>query len=251
MSCPVPGSTDPEGLALDPALTAGGVNVAGVLPVAAYDARVPEGWKARDWLSGAASAVVLATGGAGFYRAFQAAPGGGDSEHPLDDFLAGLLERAVDGERRLGFEAVAAGYFERRGPDGGRFANFVSLAERAGLGRTSRLGILVHPVFGPWIAIRGLLLTERRLAPSEPDPEFRGCEGCPAPCQTACPGGAVAVGGFDLARCLETSRGLPACRVGCAARRACVLGPEHRYPPAAEARFRSAALAVAFAEPEG
>ena len=243
-------STDPAALGLDPALGAAGVNGVGVLAVPVYDASVPEGWRSRDWLPEARSAVVLATGGSGFYRAFQASPeAAGAGRHPLDAFLARVLDGATRREARSGFPAVAAGYFQRRtagdgrGPE--RFADFVGLAERAGLGRPSRLGILVHPVFGPWIAIRGLLLTARRLEPTRPDPAFRGCDGCPAPCEAACPGSAVTDSGFELARCLDTSKELAACRVGCAARRACVLGPEHRHSPVAEARFRAAALAAA------
>ena len=135
--------------------------------------------------------------------------------------------------------AAAGYYFEDRGG----FADFVGLAHAVGFGSPSRLGILIHPEYGPWLAIRALLFTERELDPTSPDPSFQPCEGCPAPCASACPGQALAAPSFDLERCIATTRLEDACRVGCAARHACVLGQGHAYDPDAEAHHRVAALA--------
>ncbi len=237
-------SASPRALGLAPALELAGVNVAGVLGCQDYDARVPEGWQCRDLLPEARSVIVLASGGTAFFRAFQASLGADESRgadpDPLDGFLVRVVEAAADAERDRGFATASAFYFERRA---GGFADFVGLAEAAGLGAPSRLALLLHPEYGPWLAVRALLLTERELSATSSDPEFQPCGGCPAPCQAACPGAALPATGFDLDRCVSTSRNQAACQIGCAARRACVVGPEHRYDPEAEARHRRAALA--------
>jgi epoxyqueuosine reductase QueG len=234
----------PSELGLAPKLAAAGVNVAGVLGSEDYDAQVPAGWRCRDLLPEARSAVVLASGGRPFFRAFadsREAPvaHASDAQDPLDAFLVGLVEAAAAAERERGFATATAYYFERRA---GAFADFVGLAHSAGLGARSRLALLLHPEYGPWLAVRALLLTSREIAATSGDPAFEPCVGCEAPCQFACPGSALPETGFDLDRCVSTSRLELACRSGCAARRACVVGPEHHYDSDAEAYHRSAAL---------
>jgi epoxyqueuosine reductase len=229
-------SSSPTALGLSPALDAAGVNLAGVLAIDDYDARVPESWQSGELLPGARSAFVLATGGDDFYGAFAESPEAADVEasDPLDRFLRRVVRGAAEAEGGApGF------YFERRG---GRFADFIGLARAAGLGAPSRLAILIHPTFGPWLAIRAVMLSKRRVEPTPLDPAFAPCSGCPAPCESACLGRAIPSTGFELERCVETSREEARCRVGCAARRACVVGPEHRYGAEAEASYRRAAL---------
>jgi epoxyqueuosine reductase len=221
---------DPVALGLDSGLADAGINLAGVLSVRDYDARVPAGWQTRHLLPSAGSVVVLATGGRAFFRAFRRSADPG-----CDAFLVRVIEQVIRREGR----ATAGYYFEDRGG----FADFVELARVAGLGSPSRLGILIHPEYGPWLAIRALLFTERELDPTSPDPSFAPCDGCPAPCASACPGQALPATGFDLERCTATTRREDACRVGCAARHACVLGQNHRYDADAEAHHRVAALA--------
>ncbi len=229
------GSPDPTQLGFAPELSGAGVNLAGVLPIDAYDERVPSGWRSAALLPSARSAVVLATGGPAFFRAFRQSPEAGESIDPLDRFLVRVVEAAIRGEPA----AVAGYYFERR--DG--FADFVGLARASGLGVPSRLGILIHPEFGPWLAIRALILTERVLAPTHGAPGFDPCSGCPAPCASACPGYALHAPSFDLSRCTAHSRQDPACQVGCAARRACPVGARYHYEVDGEAHHRVAALA--------
>lgn len=223
------GSTEPGALGLDPGLGRAGIGVAGVLAAADYDARVPAGWQRARLLPSARSVVVLASGGRAFFRAYR------ESGEPGCD---AFLQRVVGAAARREGGAAAAYYFEERGG----YADFVALGEAAGLGSRSRLGLLIHPEFGPWLAIRALLLVERALEPTGPDAGFAPCSGCPAPCESACPGGAVGGAGFDLQRCVATTRLEASCRSGCAARRACVVGPGHRYDPDAEAHHRGAAL---------
>jgi epoxyqueuosine reductase QueG len=225
----VSGSTDPRALGLGPELADAGINVAGVLAVADYDARVPEGFRSRRLLPSARSVVVLASGGTAFFRAFRSS-----GEAGCDAFLVRVVEAAARREGR----ARAGYYFEERGG----FADFTGLARAAGIGSPSRLGLLLHAEYGPWLAIRAVLLVARELDPTQPDPSWHPCDGCPAPCASACLGQALVETGFDLARCIATTRREAACRVGCAARRACVVGPAHRYDADAEAHHRAAAV---------
>jgi ferredoxin len=215
------------------------VNVAGVLSPEDYDARVDEAWRTARVLPDARAVVLLASGGKSFFRAAQGAPEWGRGDHPLDAFLARIVREAVAAEQRAGYAADAALYFERRD---GRYADFMGLGHACGLGAPSRLAVLVHPEFGPWIALRALLFTQRALAPTPADPDFDPCRGCPAPCAEACPAAALSRPRFDLVACREGSARLPDCQVGCAARRACVVGPEHRYDADAEAWHRRVTL---------
>jgi ubiquinone biosynthesis protein len=97
--------------------------------------------------------------------------------------------------------------------------DFRALARAAGLGWASRLGLLLHPTFGPWIGLRAAVFVPERLAAtplSGPSP----CADCPAPCVAACPAAAI-VDTWDAARCLPWQAARDTCHGGCLARSAC------------------------------
>jgi epoxyqueuosine reductase QueG len=125
------------------------------------------------------------------------------------------------------------------------YADFVALGHAAGLGVPSRLGLLIHPEFGPWLSLRAAILCERTLVPTPELVRFEPCAGCPAPCAGACHGEALAGARFDTAACLATRLREPACKARCDARRACVYGREHAYREHAEAHHMRAAGALA------
>ena len=104
---------------------------------------------------------------------------------------------------------------------------FQRLGRAAGLGGPGPLGLQVHPVYGPWWAYRALVVVDRDLASATAPGD--GCAGCPAPCVAACPAGAVARAGFAVAACHARRLSAEPCRLSCAARLACIRGPEHRY----------------------
>lgn len=108
----------------------------------------------------------------------------------------------------------------------------VSLARSAGLGHDSRLKLLLHPVYGPWMALRAVCFTDDDLSAlhTGPLPEPPPCATCPAPCATACPAGAVGVDRFDLAACAQIHLSDTRCATTCHARDACPIGASHRYP---------------------
>ncbi|HKA15876.1 MAG TPA: hypothetical protein VKH41_12720 [Myxococcota bacterium] len=141
---------------------------------------------------------MVASGGRALWDAFTRAPECAAAD-PLDAYTRRVTEAAATA---LDPHARGLFAFERRG---GSYADFVELGRLAGLGVPSRLRLLIHPIYGPWMSLRAVVLThgEWKMSGSAP-PSFDPCRDCPAPCQVA---------GLD-----------PEAR-----RRACVIGPEHTY----------------------
>jgi epoxyqueuosine reductase QueG len=117
---------------------------------------------------------------------------------------------------------------------------FQRLGRAAGLGGPGPLGLQIHPTFGPWWAYRALVVVDRALPARAPIGD--GCAGCDAPCVGACPAHAVARTGFLVAACHARRLEAEACRLSCAARIACVRGPEHRYTDAQLAFHMAASM---------
>lgn len=212
-------------------LEGAGFDVCGVLEAAHYDALVPGAWQSARRLPAARSALLMASGGRSLWRALQVSPER-DGPHPVDRYTRRVVGEVV---ARLGTTGRAASGLLACDRHGGAYADFVALGRAAGLGTPGRLGLLLHPVFGPWLSIRAVVLTGEAWPETPPLEGFDPCAGCPAPCAQACPGGAPRDEGFDLAACDATRRITPACASRCEARHACLLGPEHAYPPEAEA----------------
>ena len=210
-------------------LEAAGLGLLGCLTRQPYDSRVPAGWRCAELLPEARSVLVVASGGRALFAAFRASPEFGRSGDALDAYTRRVVEAAAAG---LGTPSRALFAFEQRA---GGFADFVALGRAAGLGAPSRLGLLLHPIYGPWMSIRAVVLTALSLSPTPALAAFDPCRGCPAPCAGACHGTALAGERFDTGACASTRHSDPGCRLVCDARRACVVGPEHRYTPEAEA----------------
>lgn len=109
------------------------------------------------------------------------------------------------------------------------FVDFRVLGEQAGLGWRSRLGLLLHPVHGPWIALRAAAFVDVALEPTGPLPAPPPCASCAAPCAAACPAAALASGAWEPAPCFAWQAERDACRAGCGARSACPIGVGSRY----------------------
>lgn len=213
-------------------LDAAGWNLRGVLTAARYDACVAPAFRCERLLPEARSVVVLGSGGRALWQAFRASPEYGMPGDPLDAMSERVAREAAQALSEPGLPAVALLAHRARE---GSFADFVALGREAGLGAPGRLGLLLHPEYGPWLSLRAALLMARRLAPTPALAGFDPCRGCPAPCADACHGGAVPAHGFQVERCAAARAREPACRLRCDARRACVLGPSHAYESAAEA----------------
>src|SRR5262249_19620752 len=88
--------------------------------------------------------------------------------------------------------------------------DFRRLAELAHLGSPSPIGMLIHPLHGPWWAARGAWLIDQSLGELHPL-DGAPCRGCAAPCRAAIPAGtegtlAAATRGARDACTLEGSR---------------------------------------------
>jgi hypothetical protein len=209
-------STGPNATRLVREAMAGtGLDVVASCPIAAYDARAPEGRRSVAWMQGARGVVVAASAGPALWRAFTGT--GADRrgleaveaiDHPYDTFVARLLARADAALHRAGvrhqrFEAALQAPVH---------VDFVALAELVGLGVPGPFGLAIHPEHGPWWALRGAWIVDAEVEPATPPPRL--CAGCEAPC----------VGGWANARGI--AQATPEVRGRC------VVGQGSRYDAA-------------------
>ena len=212
---------------LERALAPHGLNLIGATTPEAYDARVPPAHALGPRVPGARAVIVIGNGGGAFWTAYRAFcrrhPGHESSPDPLDDYTRLVIERAIGGGYAVfypfGFPSEPV--------------SFTRLAECAGLGRPSLVGVLVHPVFGPWIALRAAVAVPFPFTAPRPADGFDPCPGCvERSCIVACPAGAVGDAGWDVGSCAVARSAEPdPCAARCHARWDCVIGRAHRYPP--------------------
>ncbi len=123
-----------------------------------------------------------------------------DEHDPIDRFT----ERAFAGQRAL---------FSHRTYDGA-FLPFQRIAVAAGLGTLSRSQLVIHPIYGPWFALRAIVLVDEPAPIPAPPPVS------PCVCGPACT--AAFVYACDAS-------GEDWWRAWVAVRDACTAGREHRY----------------------
>ena len=124
-----------------------------------------------------------------------------------------------------------------RYPFGEELWPFQRWAMQATGAKPSPIGLLLHPEFGLWWALRGALIFDRQSADALPrltGDQPHACDTClEKPCLTTCPVEAFTVGHYDVIACrahVASPEGVD-CRVhGCRARRACPVGRDHTYP---------------------
>jgi methylmalonic aciduria homocystinuria type C protein len=120
---------------------------------------------------------------------------------PLDRYVETMIDPLVPAGGRV--------IYAHRQYDG-MFIPFQSLAVGAGLGALSETHLVIHPIYGPWFALRAAI-----VVPGEPPP----CVQIPRPCRcdAACREAmARAVGSTDW-------------RAWLAIRDACPIGRDYRY----------------------
>src|SRR5262245_5457091 len=130
-----------------------GLNHVGVVAAARYDAAVPARFAVETMHPGTRSIVVLGSGGRlhwdrclSYVKADPLARRA-RNPHPLDSFCAAVMEGLGLSGCRIVYPTRAIGF------------DFMRLAELAGLGAPSELGILVSERFGPWFALRAAIYT--------------------------------------------------------------------------------------------
>lgn len=233
--------------ALAARLASHGLNLVGTALPEAYDAAVPERHALRTLMPDVRTAIVIGNGGSAFwsgFRGFSAVhPGWEDEPNPLDAYTQRIVERAA----APFVDALATPcrfLYPFRFPDDP--VSFMRLGDCAGLGRPSLVGVLVHPTYGPWIALRAALLVAESFALPRDTDGFDPCPTCvERACIAACPAGAVTACGWDIPTCAESrARADDPCAARCHARFDCVVGRAHRYPADALAYHHGRARAV-------
>ena len=212
-----------------------GFNLIGTTAIPAYEALVPPQYHVARLLPQAETIVVIGNGGGDFWSGFraycEAHPGYlQEREHPLDDYTSATIETALT--PRLQAAGVAYRYLYPF-----RFwtepVSFMHLARAAGMAGPSLLGVVIHPQYGPWMALRAALLVDQKIYAPPLAPHFDPCPTCQErACLAACPASAVAATtGWDIPQCVRHRIQVATdCVDYCHARYECVYGREHRYP---------------------
>ncbi len=206
-----------------------GLNAFGVADPARWDATAGAERQAERLLPGTRAILVFGSGGPTLWNALIADLGAHPEHlsaeaHPLDAYVRRAVEQVdlgLGGVRRRWFFAAA---------DAELHLDFRMLADLAGLGGRSRMGLVLHPEFGLWLGLRAACFVDQAVplsAAIEEDP----CAGCPAPCIPACPGDAFVDGAWSVDRCAAFHAASRRCASSCDARSACPKGAEHRYGP--------------------
>jgi hypothetical protein len=209
-----------------------------------YDGQVKPERKAGRIMDGAKSIVLVGFGGNAFWKIFNAYldknPDFRERDTDLIDNYT-TLNMSQTGELLDGAEvgyALAYPFGENAlGLD------FVTLGKLGGAGVGSLLGILINPVFGTWISLRGAILTDAEFSEYDrPLDGFDPCPSCQKPCITACPAHTVSESGWDWQACMEWRMETDVCSAHCASRVACPWGSGERYSPGQMAYHHSFVL---------
>lgn len=218
------------------ALTAHGLNLIGTTTVTAYEALVPAQYQVAALLPQAKTLVVIGNGGGAFWTGFRAYCDARpeyrqEHAHPLDDYTVEIIEGALTPRLQQSGARYRYLYPFRFWTEP---VSFMHLARAAGLAGPSILGVVIHPEYGPWIALRAALLIDQDLSIPPVAAGFDPCPTCTErACMAACPASAVGVEkGWDIPACVQHRlRVASDCEDRCHARYDCVYGRAHRYPP--------------------
>ncbi|MEE9253076.1 MAG: hypothetical protein V3U74_06995 [Thermodesulfobacteriota bacterium] len=208
-----------------------GFNIIRRINASRYDAEVPPERRTGRITKNARTVLLAGFAGKEFWAV-------------LNDFIKdnpefyGSTEDIIDDYTVLQFKKVgellySSGVeFETVFPFGPSYMalDFVKLGALGGVGVPSLLGVLINPVYGPWISLRGAILTDIELdAYDAPLDDFDPCPACSKPCIDACPAKTISHEGWDYRACLDYRHNSEDCGSSCASRRACPYGAEHQY----------------------
>lgn len=194
-------------------------------------------------------ALLVGNAGGAMWEAFSRSPEAGDgSPYPLNRWTRRVVDAAA-GSEAAGDETPTCLY-----PFGEAVWPFQRWAMRAMGIEASPLGMLIHPEYGLWFALRAAVIMPAGAVETliqEVEKVIHPCRDClNKPCLSGCPVNAFSDDGFAVSRCrsyLDSTREAgasiaPDCLgQGCAARNACPVGREWRYGEA-QLRFHMAAF---------
>jgi epoxyqueuosine reductase len=211
-----------------------GLNLVATAAVERYDAAVAAPYRASAIAPASRTIIVVGNGGGALWTALRrhagAHPGWFERANPLDDFTREIVEGEIAPAARIGGATAHVVYpFMHDAAT----LNFIELGKAAGLAGPSILGVVVHPIYGPWIAFRAAILIDQEIDAPGDAAGFDPCPSCTVrSCIPACPVEAIAFpSGWDIPKCLtHRVEDEPDCAPRCHARAGCVLGPQHRYP---------------------
>jgi ferredoxin len=167
----------------------------------------------------AATVLMIGSVGSAFWDRVRAAPESAGPD-PIDRWTARVLAGMGD-----------AVLFPFGGPPHHPFQRWARRADPEL--SVSPLGILIHPDYGLWNALRAALLFREPLELPSASPRPSPCASCAAkPCLTACPVDAFSERGYAVTTCrsyLATLSGQPCMIQGCQARLACPIGRAYAY----------------------
>ncbi|MDP3195251.1 ferredoxin [Tabrizicola sp.] len=171
--------------------------------------------------TGTRTLLMLGPKEPGFWAHLQAQPEWG-GEDPVDRW-----SRRVIG--RIACDLGAKALFPFGGPP---YHPFYQWALRTGRVWDSPVRLLVHAGQGLMVSFRGALALREEV--EVPSAAARPCDGCPAPCLTACPAGALTGQGYDVPAChawLDRPEGVDCLGGGCRVRRACPVSQSYARLP--------------------
>ncbi len=211
-----------------------GFNLTGVAAVANFDAAAPPAHRVRTVPQDAGwrSVIVVGSGGRSFWEIFKGRVAGARPDElaaadgSIDAYSRAVLPRLATELRDAGARVRTVFPFMAPGPG----LSYRRLAEQAGFGSADTvLSILLRPVFGPWVSVRGALVTDADLPATGPLHDFDPCSDCHRRCAAACPIDTFAGASWDWSACLQFRVLEVGCPSACLARRACVWGAAHQY----------------------
>jgi hypothetical protein len=201
-------------------------------------ADMPLGADALSAIRPGMAALLIGNAGPAMWTAFSdSIEHDGDIGDPMDRWTERIIHSAL-GQ----IEEMAVPLF----PFGPELWPFQRFAARAMGLSPSPLGILIHPRYGLWHALRAaIVFPEVQIQPQLVRETIHPCNDClEKPCLSACPVNAFSESGFAVKACRSyldsnsssdsdsTSDRDPDCMgEGCAARNACPVGAEYRYVP--------------------
>ena len=221
--------TQSELEAIAATLTTDGLILAGAFHLEADDPAMLSDRQSPTVISSQTKTVALiAHVGSTLWSSFKMSDALADGQpHPLDRWSR---ERASE----LAAQHDAAVVMPSDGPP---YYPFQRWARRATGAQPSPIGLLIHPTYGLWWALRAALVFDREIALGAfAGPEqapLAACDTCnDKPCLKACPVSAFTVDGYDVAACrshVRSPEGEACARGGCLARRACPVSHDLAY----------------------